>query len=98
YVPYPVSVALMFLFNVLCLFLAAHVLASLLEEHAGWQTQPKYCRRWWALRLWPILVCILPIGHTLMRGQVNIIVLAILCAALAAWMRQQNMRAGLWLS
>ena len=98
YVPYAVSVAIVYLLNVFCLFLGVHVLAGAVEERAGWQTQPRFCRRWWMLRLWPILVCILPIGHTLMRGQVNLIVLALLCATMACWLRQQNFRAGLWLS
>src|SRR5262249_2797467 len=98
YVPYAVSVAIIFLLNVAMLFLGVHVLASALEERAGWQDQPRFCRRWWMLRLWPILICILPIGHTLMRGQVNVFILAMLCAAVAAWMRQQSFRAGLWLA
>src|SRR5262249_33720576 len=88
YVPYAVSVAIIFLLNVGVLFLGVHVLASALEERAGWQDQPRFCRRWWMLRLWPILICILPIGHTLMRGQVNVFILGMLCAAVAAWMRQ----------
>jgi hypothetical protein len=48
--------------------------------------------------LWPILICFLPIGHTLMRGQANVIVLALLCAAAAGWLRGQSFRAGLWLA
>ena len=101
YVPYPISVAICLLINVLSLFFAAHVLASALEARAAdasFQTQPRFCQRWWGLRLWPVLICFLPIGHTLMRGQVNVIVLAALCAAMASWLRQQNGRAGLWLS
>lgn len=98
YVPYPISVAICFFINVFALFGGVHVLASALEEKAGWSEQPRYCRRWWLLRLWPILICILPIGHTLMRGQVNLIILAALCAALAGWLRQQKFRAGLWLA
>src|ERR1017187_3805387 len=96
YVPYAVSVAIVYFLNVFCLFLGVHVLASALEERAGWAAQPRWCRRWWALRMWPILVCILPIGHTLMRGQVNIFVLTLLCAAMACWLRQQSFKAGLW--
>jgi hypothetical protein len=101
YVPYAISVALCYLINLLSLMVAAHVLASALEERssgASFPPQPRYCRRWWMLRLWPILICFLPIGHTLMRGQVNLIVLASLCAALAGWIRQQQFRAGLWLA
>jgi hypothetical protein len=101
YFPYSISVAICYLINLVSLFAGVHVLASALEERAedaGLTAQPKYCRRWWLLRLLPILICFLPIGHTLMRGQVNVIVLASLCAALAGWIHQQNFRAGLWLA
>jgi hypothetical protein len=43
-------------------------------------------------------VCLVPIGHTLMRGQVNLLLLALLCAALAALLRGRRLQAGLWLS
>lgn len=101
YVPYPLSVALFYLLNVLCLFFAAHVLASALEERSedpDIRSQPRYCARWWGLRFCPVLVCLLPIAHTMMRGQVNIIVLAILSAAVAGWLRGQTFRAGIWLA
>ena len=101
YLAYPVSVAICYLLNLLCLFVGVHLLASALEERIGvpsFATQPRYCRRWWALRVLPVLVCFLPIGHTMMRGQVNVIVLASLCAALAGWIRGQSFRAGAWLA
>ena len=44
------------------------------------------------------MVCLLPVGHTMMRGQVNVIVLTLLCAALASWIRGQSWRAGGWLA
>ena len=50
YVPYPVSVAICFLINVLCLFLGVHTLASALEERTSIGEQPTFCRRWWLLR------------------------------------------------
>lgn len=100
YLPYWASVAIVYLLSLVCLFWGVHVLASALEERldGDFQTQPRFCRRWWLLRMLPILVCMLPIGHTLTRGQVNTFVLATLCAALAGWIRGQNFRAGLWLA
>ena len=86
YLPYAISVAICYLLNVICLLFAAHVLASALEDRADdaeFRDQPRFCLRWWTLRLWPILICFPPIGHTLVRGQVNVIILATLCAALA---------------
>ena len=98
YLPYPVSVAVCFVLNLMCLFLGVHVLAGVLERRAEGAGTARFSRRWWWLRLFPILVCCLPIGHTLMRGQANVIVLATLCAALACWLRGWNFRAGVWLA
>jgi alpha-1,2-mannosyltransferase len=100
YLPYAWSVAIIYVVSLMFLFWGAHVLASALEERADdarFRSQPAYCMRWWALRLWPTLVCLMPIGHTLSRGQVNLMVLAFLCAALAGWIRGRNFRAGAWL-
>lgn len=98
--PYGVSVAIWYLFNVLLVALSVHWLARAIEDtspdpEVRWQ--PAGCRRWWALRILPVLACITPIGHTLMRGQVNLVVLAFLCATAAALLRRQSWRAGFWL-
>ncbi len=101
YLPYAVSVGICYLLNLCCLIFGVHALASALEERSddpAFRTQPRFCLRWWALRLWPVFICMLPIGHTLMRGQANVFVLAILCAALAGWIRGQSFRAGAWLA
>jgi hypothetical protein len=101
YLPYALSVAIFFLLNVLCLLASAHVLASALEERlddASLRTQPRFCLRWWGLRLWPVLICFLPMGHTMVRGQANLILLAALCFMAASWIRGQSLRAGLWLA
>src|SRR5262245_38868041 len=91
--PYSVSVAVWYIFSVLCLIWAVHALARALEEKSSdpeLRGQPHGCRRWWALRCWPILVCLAPIGYTLMRGQVNTLVLALLCGLLAGLIRGAN--------
>jgi hypothetical protein len=59
---------------------------------------PRGCRRWWLLRVVPFLACIVPIGHTLMRGQVNLVLLALLSGMAAASIRGRPWRAGLWLA
>jgi hypothetical protein len=99
--PFHEAVALWYFFCLLCLVAAVHWLASALEEQStdpAVRAQPRWCYRWWAARLWPVLVCITPVGQTLVRGQVNLLVLAMICAMLAAALRQQSWRAGLWLS
>ncbi|MBI2806961.1 MAG: DUF2029 domain-containing protein [Planctomycetes bacterium] len=101
YVPHAWSVVIFYVLNVICLCVGVHVLASALQERStdpAFRDQPTFCRRWWALRFVPVLICLSPIGHTLMRGQVNILILSMLCAALACWLRGLNFRAGLWLA
>src|SRR5262249_44963419 len=93
--PYGVSVGICYLLNLLCLALAVHCLAAALEGPAR---PPAGGRRWWALRLWPALACAVPVGHTLMRGQVNLLLLALLCAAAAAVIRGRPLCGGLWLA
>ncbi len=100
-VPYEVSIGLWYLFSLACLIWATHRLAGALEERAddpALPAQPRYCRRWWSLRILPVLICLLPIGHTLQRSQVNLLILALLCAMMASFIRRQSFRAGLWLS
>jgi hypothetical protein len=87
--------------NVLCLALAVHWLAGALERTSalsGLHGQPAGARSWWLLRVVPVLVCVVPIGHTLMRGQANLVLLALLCGMAAGLLRGQRFRAGLCLA
>lgn len=99
--PYAVSVGLWYVFSVLCLALGVHSLARALEERSPdprVRQQPAGCRSWWALRLLPVLACLVPIGHSLMRGQTNLIVAFCLCGMMAAVVRGRSWRAGWWLA
>ncbi len=101
FVPYAVSVGVIYVFNLLCLVVAVHVLASALEKASAdplVRSVPRGCRRWWALRVLPILVCLPPIGHTLMRGQTNLLLLALVCGLIAGLMRGRSLAAGLCLA
>jgi hypothetical protein len=100
YMPYEWSVAFFYVLNMVLLLWSAHLLASALETHAddaALPQQPRYCRRWWALRLWPLLFCLPPAAQTAMRGQVNHIVLSLLCLTLTGIMTGRRLRAGLCL-
>jgi hypothetical protein len=100
-IPFAASVGLWYVFSVGCLVAGVHHLAQALEDTSSdphVRTQPKGCRRWWALRLIPILVCLPTIGATLARGQVNLLLLALLCFLAAATLRGRSWRAGLWLA
>jgi hypothetical protein len=46
----------------------------------------------------PVLACLVPIGHTLMRGQTNLVILLCFCAMMAALLRGRSGRAGWWLA
>jgi hypothetical protein len=104
--PYSVSVAICYLVNLLLLAFAVHQLARALERPVsgtgtspvGLWNWPVGSRGWWALRLAPILACVIPIGHTLSRGQVNLLLLALFTGFLADLLNRRQFRAGLWLS
>ncbi len=96
-VPYAVAVAVCYVLSLVFLALATHWLACALEE-IYFRGQRIGCRRWWALRCLPVLVCLPPIGTTLSRGQVNTLVLALLCGMLAWLLRGRSFRAGLCLA
>jgi hypothetical protein len=91
--PWPVSVGIWYALNLVWLALAVHWLAGALDRH---RSAPG-SRRWWALRLWPVLACLVPVGHTLMRGQANLLVLALLAGTVAALVRGRRFVAGLCL-
>ncbi len=91
--PFAVSVALWYWLSVVALCLGLHVLAAALDPQAGAGSQ-----RWWALRLLPLLACLPPIAATLMRGQVNLFLLALLCFAGAAMLLRRSGKAGFWMA
>jgi hypothetical protein len=97
YLPYPVSIALWYLFSVGCLLLGIHWLASALEwasPDATVRSMPAGCRRWWALRIIPMLVCMPSVGRTLSRGQTNLIVLMLFCGMAALLIRNRRVLSG----
>ena len=91
--PYAVSVALWYALSVGCLAAAAHrfAAAALPDALPG-------SRRWWYARTGPFMVCLGPVGFTLARGQVNLIVVAAWALGFAAMTNRRPLRAGLWLA
>lgn len=99
--PWAVSVILWYLASLMCLFLAVHWLAKTIEgcsSDPAIRTMPWGCRRWWYDRMVPVLICLIQIGGTLSRGQVNFIVLLCIAGALAAILKRHGFRCGLWLA
>lgn len=98
---YPSTVLYWYSFNVACLFLSAHWLASALEDATSVRRKFRPSpldRRWWGLRLWPVLACLPPIGHTLSRGQVGLLLLMLLSGMIVSAVRRKSVAAGLWLA
>lgn len=101
FVPYEISVAVLYVFNLVCLVVGIRVLASALEKASAdplVRSLPVGCRRWWALRTIPLLACLPPVGHTLMRGQTNLLLLALICGMIAGLLRGRRFVAGLCLA
>jgi hypothetical protein len=99
--PWAWTAGIWYVFNVVLLALAVHWLAGALESTSAlpWlRGQPVGTRAWWALRVFPVLICIVAIGHTLMRGQANLVLLALLCGMAAGLLRGQSFRAGVCLA
>jgi hypothetical protein len=93
YPPYWLSVALWYAFGVLCVGWAVHVLACAVLPGDAFGT-----RRWWYARTIPVYVCLGGIGHTLGRGQVNVLVVALVASSFAALVAGRRVRSGLWLA
>lgn len=96
--PYAASAGICYVLNLLCLLVAVHWLASALEGAGPLRRLQRGSRSWWGLRVLPILVCLPPIGHTLVRGQVNLLLLLLLSGTISAALRGRSGRAGLWLA
>ncbi|HTU18771.1 MAG TPA: glycosyltransferase family 87 protein [Gemmataceae bacterium] len=99
--PYSASVAVCYLLNLFFLAFAVHHLARALEKtpigrrRLSW---PAGGRGWWALRMTPLLACLIALGHTLSRGQVNLLLLALFAGFLADLLHGRNFRSGMWLA
>ncbi len=95
--PYPVSVAVWFLISIACIWWGSHALAQALEKTCtdpAVRNMPRFCRRWWALRIIPILICLPAIGRAVVRGQVNSVLLMLFCFAGAALATRKRFWAG----
>ncbi len=99
-VPYPVSVAVWYLASVLVLCWSIHHLCRALEETApGGEPPPSPgSRQFWWVRLWPLWICLPEIGSSLSRGQVNLLLVALVAAFMVATLRGKRAAAGWWLA
>jgi hypothetical protein len=96
-----VIVAVWYVASVFFVFFSAHALACALEGNRlrdGPPAEPFSRRRWWALRLIPLLVCIGSIGTDWSRGQVDVFMLAALALGLYLAASAREFSAGFCLS
>ena len=101
YIPFAVSVAIWYLLSIGATFLAVHWIARALERSStnpAVRNQKTGCRRWWFARIIPIYLAIAPIGCSLSRGQVNLVLLLLIAGFFAAWSEGKRFRSGLWLA
>lgn len=99
--PYPVSVALWYFLSAACIILATHWIASTLEEFSldpQVRSMPAGRRRWWFVRVFPLLLCLVQIGSTLSRGQVTPILILCVAGMFRATVKGRSWRSGLWLA
>lgn len=101
YLPYAVSIGLWYVLTLMMGLLGVHILAKALEGTSGnpaIRGQPVFCRRWWALRILPVLILLPAIGRGQMRGQVDMLLVFLLCMAGASILRGRRLLAGSWLA
>jgi len=101
YIPYEVSIGLWYVLTLGMGLYGIHILAKALEDTSpdpSVREQPAFCRRWWALRVVPVLIMLPAIGQSQSRGQVGLPIAMLLCSAAASLLRGRRFRAGLWLS
>src|SRR5439155_13554060 len=89
FLPFWLSVAVWYAFSAICICYAVHVLANAVLPDAV-----RGSRRWWYARLVPVLVCLGGIGQTAARGQVNLLLVALVAAAFAATVRGRRLASG----
>lgn len=95
FLPFGISVAIWYALSVGFAFAAAHILASAVESTTNDESDR---RRWWALRVWPVLLTLPALGNNLSHGQVNSLLLMLVAGAIAGLIRGRSRSAGAWLA
>ncbi len=93
YLPYGLSVGIWIVLSFAFVFWAVHALAQVALPDAKRGT-----RRWWSARNAPMAFCAAGIGHTIIHGQVNTLVAALLAGTILAWAKGRKLGSGIWLA
>ncbi len=94
-------VAVWYVISIALIALSSHALACALEGNRFAAPPPvsqPARRRWWALRVFPLLICLGSLLTDLSRGQTDILMLAAASFALYLTSFGRNFKAGLWLA
>ena len=91
--PNPARVVVHYLLNLICLFGASRLLVDCLEK-----AQPLSPERRLGLFAWPLVVCLTPVGLTLVRGQIELFLLLLIAGFTSALIRGRHFSAGLCLA
>jgi len=98
---YGTSVILWLILSWVCMGVAAHWLAKAYELTAPDPSQRSwspFTRRWVQNRLYPFLLCLIPVGAAISRGQINFILIMLLAGMILSVARGKRFSAGMWLA
>ena len=96
--PYPISISIFYKISLLSLFLGVFSLARAYEKLFPLVFENIRIKKWYYLRIFAIVVCLSPIAHTLMRGQVNLFLLMMICLAIAFQMSNKSFLSGIMIA
>jgi len=96
--PYPISISIFYKISLLSLFLGVFSLARAYEKQFPVVFENIRIKKWYYLRIFAIVVCLSPIAHTLMRGQVNLFLLMMICLAIAFQMSNKSFLSGIMIA
>lgn len=96
--PYPISISIFYKVSLLSLFLGVFSLARAYEKQFPVVFENLRIKKWYYLRIFAIVVCLSPIAHTLMRGQVNLFLLMMICLAIGFQMSNNSFLSGIMIA
>ena len=96
--PYPISISIFYKVSLLSLFFGVFSLARAYEKQFPLMFENLFIRKWYYLRIFAIVVCLSPIAHTLMRGQVNLFLLMMICLAIAFQLSNKSFLSGIMIA
>jgi hypothetical protein len=96
--PYPAAVAVWYLINIACLFVALHLWAEAVERARPIVANPGFLQRHWALAIGPLLALLPFIGDGLARGQPTPVLLLLIVVFLSGYVERRNAAASFALS